>query len=135
MSEREIFGAKALHSFNFGGVDQCTSEVISPAMICATEKLARTAALGGRPRTVAADVVECAQNSVLATSHEQWFPHHFGGEVIARTAYLIGMAHHLPASLENFVLLCRKNGFARVELSMESPRAGDIAVDVTRIGR
>src|SRR5271165_4008797 len=112
--EREIFGAKSLHSLNLCGADQRAVQAVGPAVIAAAKKFARSAAFCRRTRAMPAHVVEAPQLAVEPTHKHQRLTQQICGEVVPGGYDLARMSNHLPSARKDFSLLRGKHARLRI---------------------
>src|SRR5579872_2369054 len=126
---------KSLDAFDFCCADQRAIEAVGPSVIGTAKELARAAAFGSGPGTVAANVIEAAQFFVSAARYKQRLSDKFSREVVPGICNLARMPDDLPGTGEDPFFLDRKYLGISVERCGESPGFGDVGVDAkTRFG-
>jgi len=127
--EREIDGPEAGLPFELGGGNQRPVEVVGPAVIAATEELARAAAFGGRSSAVAADVIEAAKFALESASDQERLTAQVGGKEVAGINDLVGVSDDLPGTGENTILF--EVGDIRIDIILcrNGPGDGYVGVD------
>ena len=86
-------------ALDVGRADEFSFEGVSPAMVLAAHDVLAAAAERDGTSTVAADVAEGAQSSLLVTNNQNWFTCDFGGEISFGIGDGFLRAIHFPAGL------------------------------------